>query len=69
MEIQTSADPAVFRLRARLFRIVQVMYSEEDQGCRSRRLPPCAGVEGAPEEQNGRTQEEIVDVEGCIQNR
>ena len=44
-------------------RLIYHSLSEEDQGCRSRRLPPCAGVEGVPEEQNGRTQDEIVDVE------
>ena len=38
-------------------------HSEEVQRCRSRRPPPCARVEGAPEEQNRRTQEQIVDVE------
>ena len=38
-------------------------YSEGVQGCRSRRLPPCARVERVPEEQSRGTQEQTVAVE------
>ena len=44
-------------------RLLDHWFSEEVEGYRSRRLPPCARVESAPEEQSRGTQEQIVAVE------